>query len=135
MKVTATFHGGYAATVEARGHCVEVDEPPEAGGADEGFMPTELLFGGLASCFALALGHTARKRGVDLPALKVEVTAERPGRELRYDRVVVTASARAPQDTLADLVDKAARLCWVSNTFAQPPNISYRATEVPCPSD
>jgi len=131
MKVTATFHGGMAATVEARGHCVEVDEPSEAGGEDEGFMPTELLFAGLASCFALALGHAARKRDVDLQGLKVTVTAERPGRELRYDQVVVTAQARAPQDALQDLVDKAARLCWVSNTFAQPPQIEYRATEVP----
>jgi putative redox protein len=131
LRVTATFHGGYAATVEARGHTVAVDEPAEAGGEDEGFMPTELLFAGLASCFALALGHAARKRDVELPGLTVEVTAERPGSELRYNRVVVTASARAPQDKLADLVDKAARLCWVSNTFAQPPQIEYRATEVP----
>jgi uncharacterized OsmC-like protein len=117
--------------VQARGHSVAVDEPAAAGGEDGGFMPTELLFAGLASCFALALGHAARKRAVDLPGLTVEVTAERPGRELRYDRVVVTAAARAPQATLADLVDKAARLCWVSNTFAQPPQIEYRATEVP----
>jgi uncharacterized OsmC-like protein len=131
MKVTATFHGGMAATVEARGHTVAVDEPPEAGGEDEGFMPTELLFAGLASCFALALGHAARKRDVDLQDLKVTVTAERPGSELRYDTVVVTAQARAPRAKLQDLVDKAARLCWVSNTFAQPPQIEYRATEVP----
>lgn len=131
MKVTATFHGGYAATVEARGHRVEVDEPPTAGGEDRGFMPTELLFGGLASCFALALGHAARKRDVELPELQVTVTAERPGNELRYGRVTVTASARAPHEQLEDLVQKAARLCWVSNTFAQPPQIEYRATEVP----
>jgi hypothetical protein len=66
-----------------------------------------------------------------LSGLQVEVTAERPGRELRYDNVVVTASARTPHDQLEDLVQKAIRLCWVSNTFAQPPHISYRATEVP----
>jgi uncharacterized OsmC-like protein len=131
MKVTATFHGGMAATVEARGHSVAVDEPPHAGGEDQGFMPTELLFAGLASCFALALGHAARKRDVDLQGLKVTVTAERPAKELRYDSVVVTAEAKAPQDTLQDLVNKAARLCWVSNTFARPPQIEYRATEVP----
>ncbi len=89
MKVLATYHGGYAATVEARGHRVEVDEPADAGGEDGGFMPTELLFAGLASCFALALGHAARKRDIAVPGLRVEVTAERPGRELRYDRVRV----------------------------------------------
>ena len=128
MKVTATYHGGYAATVEARGHSVAVDEPVESGGEDNGFMPTELLFAGLASCFALALGHAARKRDLELPGLRVEVTAERPGRELRYDRVVVSASADVPAEDLAALVDKAARFCWVSNTFATPPDIEYRAT-------
>jgi putative redox protein len=129
MKVTATYHGGYAATVEARGHRVEVDEPPQSGGEDAGFMPTELLFAGLASCFALALGHAARKRDLALPGLRVEVTAERPGRELRYDNVIVRASADVPVD--AELLEKAARFCWVSNTFATPPRIEYRATEVP----
>jgi uncharacterized OsmC-like protein len=132
MKVTATYHGGYAATVEARGHRVEVDEPEDVGGDDGGFMPTELLFAGLASCFALAVGHAARKRDVALNDLRVEVTAERPGTELRYDRIVVSASAGMPAEELAELVRKAERFCWVSNTFATPPEIEYRATtEVP----
>jgi putative redox protein len=131
MRVTATYHGGYSATVQARGHTVEVDEPPEAGGSDGGFMPTELLFAGLASCFALALGHAARKRDLELPGLRVDVHAERAGRELRYDRVVVSASADVPRADLAALVEKAERFCWVSNTFAEPPAIEYRATEDP----
>ena len=128
MKVTATYHGGFAATVEARGRTVDVDEPVESGGEDNGFMPTELLFAGLASCFALAIGHAARKREMDVPGLRVEVSAERPGRELRYHRVVVSASADIPSEDLALLVEKAERFCWVSNTFATPPEIEYRAT-------
>ena len=36
-------------------------------------MPTELLFAALASCFALALGHAARKRERRAADLKVEV--------------------------------------------------------------
>jgi putative redox protein len=129
VKVTATYHGGFAATVEARGHRVEVDEPLESGGGDAGFMPTELLFAALASCFALALGHAARKRELELPGLRVEVTAERPGRELRYDRVLVSASAGVPLDELSALVEKAVRFCWVSNTLALTPEIEYRAVE------
>jgi putative redox protein len=131
MKVTATYHGGYSATVEARGHTVEVDEPPEAGGEDGGFMPTELLFAALASCFALALGHVARKRELELPGLRVDVQAERAGRELRYDRVIVSASADVPAEELAALVERARPFCWISNTLASPPDISYRATEDP----
>jgi putative redox protein len=130
VKVTATHHGGYAVTVEARGRTVEVDEP-EPLGDDTGFMPTELLFAALASCFALSLGHAARKRDIELPGLRVEVTAARPGSELRYDDVVVTATADIPNEQLAELVRKAERFCWVSNTFASPPQIEYRAEEVP----
>jgi uncharacterized OsmC-like protein len=130
VKVPATYHGGYAATATARGHSVEVDEPEAVGGEDAGFMPTELLFAGLASCFALALGHAARKRELELPRLRVAVTAERPGRELRCDDVVVSASADVPHEQLAELVAKAERFCWVSNTFASAPKIEYRATEV-----
>jgi uncharacterized OsmC-like protein len=131
VKVTATYHGDWAATVEARGKTVAVDEPETSGGGDTGFMPTELFFAGLASCFALALGWAARKRDIELPGLKVVVTAERPGRELRYDRIVVSASADVEHAQLDGLVEKAKRFCWVSNTFAQTPEIEYRATEDP----
>lgn len=127
MRVTATFHGGYAATVEARGHRMPVDEPEASGGDDTGAMPTELLAGALASCFALALGHVARREGAELPGLRVDVEAERAGRELRYGRMTVFAQADV---ALEPYMDKAQRLCWVSNTFASPPEIEYR-TETP----
>jgi uncharacterized OsmC-like protein len=93
-------------------------------------MPTELLAGSLASCFALAVGWTARKRDIDLPGLRVRVDAERAGSELRYGRMVVTATADVPESVLAPLVERAVRFCWVSNTFAAPPEIEYRS-EVP----
>ena len=130
LEVTATYHGAFAATVEARGREIEVDEPVESGGQDEGVMPTELLMASLASCFALAIGHCARKRDQELPGLRVRVDAERAGTELRYGRVVVTAAADVPPAELAALVERARRFCWVSNTLARPPEIEY-TTEVP----
>jgi putative redox protein len=132
LEVTASYHGGFAATVEARGREIAVDEPVASGGQDEGVMPTELLMGALASCFALALGFAARKRDRELPGLRVRVVAERAGTELRYSRIVVTAIADVPEAELEPLVERARRFCWVSNTFATPPDIAYRSeTEVP----
>ena len=128
LEVTAIWRGGYAAAVEARGHEVSVDEPESAGGADAGLMPTELLCAALASCFCLALGHVARQRGVALPGLRVVARAERAERELRYERMVVTATAAAPADELAALAKRARRVCWVSNTLATPPAVEYRTT-------
>lgn len=128
LEVTATWRGGYAAMVEARGHEVAVDEPESAGGHDAGFMPTELLCASLASCFCLALGHVARQRGVELPGLRVRVRAERADGELRYGCIVVEATADVPGEQLAGLGLRARRLCWVSNTLATPPSVEYRTT-------
>jgi putative redox protein len=131
LEVTATWEGGYACTVEARGHRIPVDEPEYAGGADGGMMPTEVFCASLASCFCMAIAHVARRDGLDEPeGLTVDVRAERAGRELRYGRVVVTARAAVPAEEMETLITRARRVCWVSNTLATPPAVEYRSTEV-----
>ncbi|MDX6723570.1 MAG: hypothetical protein QOD73_1974 [Solirubrobacteraceae bacterium] len=128
LEVHAVWRGGFAADVHARGHRIAVDEPVDGG--DTGAMPTELLCASLASCFCLAIGHVAGKRGIELPDLRVDVRAERDGRALRYGRFVVTASSSLPADELAPLVERARRFCWVSNTFAAPPAIELLSQHV-----
>ena len=56
--------------------------------------------------------------------------AVRAGSALRYGEVVVTARAAIPADELENLVTRARRVCWVSNTLAEPPAVEYRSTEV-----
>jgi len=131
LEVTATWQGGYAATVEARGHRITIDEPASAGGEDGGAMPTEVFCAALASCFCLAVAHVARRDGFELPGVTVETRAERAGRELRYGRIVVTTRAAVPASDLQTLVTRARRVCWVSNTLATPPAVEYRSTEEP----
>jgi putative redox protein len=126
LEVTATHQGGFRADVEARGHTVAVDEPTEHGGGDEGFMPTELFCGALASCFCLAIGHVARKRSLEVPGLTVTVRSERAGRELRYARLVVECGASLEPDTLDMLIERARPFCWVSNTLAAGVEVEYR---------
>jgi putative redox protein len=124
--VIATWRGGYRADVRARGHEVAVDEPVDSGGGDEGFMPTELFCAALASCFCLAIGHVARKRGLDVPGLEVTVSSHRAGRELRYDTLVVECAADVEDEVLAMLVERARPFCWVSNTLAAGVEVEYR---------
>ena len=131
LEVTATWEGGYACTVDARGHRIPVDEPEYAGGADSGAMPTEIFCAALASCFCMAIFHVARRDGEPEPmGLTVDVRAVRAGRELRYGELVVTARAAVPAEQLESLVTRARRVCWVSNTLAKPPAVEYRSTEV-----
>jgi len=125
LEVTATFRGGFRADVEARGHTVAIDEPADHGGEDEGFMPTELFCGALASCFCLAIGHVARKRAIDVPGLLVRVRAERAGRELRYARLLVACAADVDDAVLDMLIERARPFCWVSNTLAAGVEVEY----------
>ena len=130
LEVSACWGGGFEVGVEARGHRIAVDEPPSAGGEDHGMMPTEVFLASLASCFCLALAWKAGRDGTELPGLRVDGRAERAGRELRYGRIVLTASADVPDEKLAPLVEHARRLCWVSNTLAKAPAVEYRTMEV-----
>jgi putative redox protein len=130
LEVSATWLGGYQARVDARGHEIAVDEPLGEGGEDTGAMPTELLCAALASCFCLALAFAARKRGRELPGLRVVVRRTRAGRELRYERFDVEAQADVPDEELATLIEPARRLCWVSNTLAEGVQLSYGYTSV-----
>ena len=131
LEVVATWRGGLATDVRARGHAIRVDEPATAGGGDSGMMPTEALVASLASCFCLAVAHVARRDGVEVADLSVQARAERAGRELRYGRIVVTTTAAVHAGALETLVERARRVCWVSNTLAKPPALEYRSTEVP----
>lgn len=126
LEVTARFRRGFRADVQARGHTVAVDEPADHGGADQGFMPTELFCAALASCFCLAIGHVARKRSLDVPDLSVTVRSDRAGRELRYARLVVECAASLDDATMDLLMERARPFCWVSNTLAAGVEVEYR---------
>jgi uncharacterized OsmC-like protein len=128
IEVTATWRGGYATDVRARGHELRVDEPLTAGGGDSGMMPTEAFCAALASCFCLALGHVASKRSLELPGLRVTVRGDRAGRELRYERFDVEALADVEPVLLAQLVERARPFCWVSNTLEAGVLLEYRST-------
>lgn len=125
LHVEARRTGPLSAVVTAREHELTADEPRDAGGADGGMMPTELIFAALSSCFCLAVAHVASKRDIDLGELRVRVDAERIGRELRYGRVRVEIEAVAGDHDLAALVERAKPFCWVSNMLAPDIEVSY----------
>ena len=100
---------------------VVVDEPETAGGTDSGPQPTDLLLASVSSCYALALAFTARKRGVEL--LDLDITAVGRYEGLRFDRISLAVSSGSPSDVVQDLVPEAQRVCYVSNTLLQSPEL------------
>lgn len=120
------WHGGMRCTVVAGGFPLTVDEPPEVGGTGQGPQPTELLLGAIASCFTLALAHSAAKRGVELQGLRVEASGTYDGPRFSTLRVDVHADAPTGDD-LKRLIATASRVCYVTNTLRDVPPIEIRA--------
>ncbi|MEJ7875700.1 MAG: OsmC family protein [Solirubrobacterales bacterium] len=80
MRVVASRREGFTHDVEIEGgHSIVVDEPTDAGGADEGASPTRLLAASLAACTAITVEMYADRKGWDLGSLEVEVETSYEG--------------------------------------------------------
>lgn len=125
MEVTAYWEGGYKTRVPIRDFEIRIDEPERYGGEDTGPMPTEMLLGTLAACFAMAFHHAAKKRDVELPDLSVTVRGEYGN--LRFDRISVEVNtSHTDRGELEGFLEKAIDYCYVTNTLRTGPELQYR---------
>jgi uncharacterized OsmC-like protein len=127
LSVDATWEGGYRCRVQARDHVLIVDEPTYAGGGDAGPQPTEYFLASVASCFTLAVYHVAKKRNIELPDLRVRAVGEYKGPSFVNVRVEVTSSY--PRSDLEPLLERAAGVCYVSNTMRKVDDIEVVLVE------
>ncbi|MDX1912997.1 MAG: OsmC family protein [Saprospiraceae bacterium] len=76
--VRAAIHQNkYAVQISAGNNVLIADEPPEHGGGDTGFSPSELLAAALSACTSITLRMYADRKAWPLEAVQVEVTFER----------------------------------------------------------
>jgi putative redox protein len=117
VEVTAYWSGGYRCRVPIRQFELLADEPESVdGGTDTGPMPTELFLASLATCFTMSLAHIARKRRVELPDdLRVTAVGDYSGPGFGALRVEVRSSH--PAEEVQQLLEWAAKVCYVSNTL------------------
>ena len=115
----ATWRGGWHCDVEAGGFQLVVDEPTQVGGTGLGPRPTDLFMASLASCYALAVAWAAGKEGVDLPDLEVTATGTYEG--LKFASIQVSVRTSLDRSKTQVLLDRAAQVCYVSNTLGVAP--------------
>lgn len=78
--------GTIAQRIEIGSHVLIVDTSRDIGGEDLGADPHELLDAALAACTALTLTLYARRKGIELTSLEVEVDHEVHGDVYRMRR-------------------------------------------------
>lgn len=102
--------------VAAADFTILVDEPESDGGTGAAPQPTDLLLASAASCFTLAVVHSAAKRAISLQRLRVDVVGHYAGN--RFDALHFNVDAVGPNDDeLANLLVVAQRVCYVTNTL------------------
>ena len=107
MGIQASLRSGTKVTISARQFAWLGDEPPSAGGTDEGPNPYELLLGGLAACIAVTLRLYANHKGISLDGVDVA---------LQFDRV--HADDCADCDERADgFIDRIQSRVTIQGTF------------------
>ncbi|MGI8753101.1 MAG: OsmC family protein [Acidimicrobiales bacterium] len=126
LTVTAVWGGGYRCEVAARQHRIQVDEPVSVQGTDTGSTPTELFLASLGSCFALALHHVAAKRGLEILSLQISVTGTYSGPSFGDLGLDIAIEANTDDAVIADLIDRAKAVCYISNTLDHPPPVAVR---------
>lgn len=102
--------------VVAGGFTIAVDEPESVGGTGAAPQPTDLLLASAASCFTLALVHSAEKRAIPLHSVHVDAVGDYAGPRFAALRIIVDAAGPSPEE-LAKLVEAAKRVCYVTNTL------------------
>lgn len=124
--VTARWEEGLRCVTQAGRFDIVVDEPESVGGTDRGPQPTELLLASVASCFTLAVAYSADKRGVAIESLDVAATGTYDGPRFSAIRIAVRVAGPSEKE-VARLIRSAERVCYVTNTLQNPPEIEVVA--------
>ena len=120
--VTARWLGGYQVDVIAGEFLTRVDEPERVGGTNTGPQPTDLFLSSVASCFVMSLAHAASKRDLELSSIEVDVIGTYDGP--RFSKIEISVRIPVPEETATTLIASAERVCYVTNTLKNSPEIS-----------
>lgn len=134
--VVVRSRDGLTQDISVRGHTLTGDEPLDAGGADLGPNPYELLLAALGACTAMTVRLYAARKGWPLESVEValqheqihaEDCAECETREGFLDRITKLLTFHGPLDAEQRLrLAEIAELCPVQRTLTREIQIEQR---------
>lgn len=111
------------------GHSLVLDASVQAGGADTGFRPVDLVMIALAGCAAMDIVSILRKKRTDLRWFRAEISGERAAehpRRLVHIQVRFVANQEVGIDNLQRAMELSRdKYCSVAGTLRNSPELSF----------
>jgi putative redox protein len=118
MIVRATHLKDFQFELQSGGHLLVSDQSAEYGGDGTGPMPTELLLWAVAACFAQTVCFVASRMRKTVAGLVLEVGGVKDTQKQRFASISIGVSAACPTETLIEIVRKAKKYCYVTNSLS-----------------
>lgn len=111
--------GGHTVSLTTNGRGQSLTIPPKADGEGSSANGGELLFLALATCYCNDLYREARKQGIDIERVEVEVSGEfgsegEPAHNINYRASV---DAKAPRGKILELMRHTDTVAEIQNTL------------------
>jgi putative redox protein len=125
MEMEILFPGGKRVQSSYKGFVVETDQPKEEGGDGSAPEPYDLLLSALGTCAGVNVLYFCESRSLPTEGVRISMSVEKNDKTHLAERIGI--QIRLP-DTFPEkyraAVKRAADLCAVKRTFANPPEIS-----------
>ncbi len=121
VRIAITYSGGLhcSAIHGPSGQCIQTDAPVDNQGKGECFSPTDLVATALGTCMSTIMGIVARRHGVNLDGMLVEVEKEMStGAPRRIGRLAVDIHIPLPGSCpQREMLERAALTCPVHHSL------------------
>jgi organic hydroperoxide reductase OsmC/OhrA len=134
MKVAAHIDNSihrHVVTLKTNESPRELSIPPKADGRGSSANGGELLCLALATCYCNDLHREAKKRGIEVDQVEVEVEAHFEAEGAPAERLAYRArvSAKAPREAILDLMHHTDTVTEIQNTIRRPCPVVFAGAE------
>ncbi|MFH1626006.1 MAG: OsmC family protein [Pseudomonadota bacterium] len=123
--ISIKHESGLCFSVRVRGHRLTVDMGEDAGGADQGPSPAELLVAALGSCVGAHIARYCQTAKIPYDGMELNLTFQiaEEGNKRRISSIVGDISLPQDPGPRSKAILRAGKNCIVRNTLAQGPEI------------
>jgi ribosomal protein S12 methylthiotransferase accessory factor len=129
MQMDISFPGGKKVNSTYKGFTVATDQPKDEGGDGTAPEPYDLVLSALGTCAGVYVLYFCEEREIDTAGIKMTLHAEKNETTHLFEeiRIQIDLPPGFPKKYKAAVV-RAAELCTVKRSFANPPNFTVVAS-------